>query len=507
MPREIITLQVGQCGNQIGGEFWKQLCLEHGIESGDGTLKELPEQHNIMGNNNNNFGRQQQQLGGQQGVDDRKDVFFYQSDDDRYTPRALLMDLEPRVVNKLAHSNQKLFNPENVFVSPDGGGAGNNWASGFRQGQEHCEQILDMIDREADNSDSLEGFVLCHSIAGGTGSGMGSYLLERLNDHFPKKLVQTYSVFPSWQDQQSDVVVQPYNSLLTLKRLTLNADAVVVLDNTALNRIAVERLRIPNPTVDHLNSLVATIMAASTTTLRYPSYMNNDLIGLLATLIPTPRCHFLMTGYTPIELGGGTGVGTTSESGGMIRKTTVLDVMRRLTQPKNVMVSANTKSGCYISMLNIIQGNNIDPTDIHKALQRIRDKSSLNFIPWGPASIQVALARKSPFVETRHKVSGFLLANHTSMAELFDRLLTQYDLIKKRNAFLDQYRREPMFAESLDEFDSARETVASLVEEYRACERQDYVQYGIQNSGAAAGSDGYQSSSQQQQTGSTARAY
>jgi len=148
MPREIITLQVGQCGNQIGGEFWKQLCLEHGIESGDGTLKELPEQHNIMGNNNNNFGRQQQQLGGQQGVDDRKDVFFYQSDDDRYTPRALLMDLEPRVVNKLAHSNQKLFNPENVFVSPDGGGAGNNWASGFRQGQEHCEQILDMIDRE-----------------------------------------------------------------------------------------------------------------------------------------------------------------------------------------------------------------------------------------------------------------------------------------------------------------------------------------------------------------------
>ena len=44
------------------------------------------------------------------------------------------------------------------------------------------EEIFDMLDREADNSDSLEGFVLCHSIAGGTGSGMGSFLLERLND-------------------------------------------------------------------------------------------------------------------------------------------------------------------------------------------------------------------------------------------------------------------------------------------------------------------------------------
>lgn len=41
---------------------------------------------------------------------------------------------------------------------------------------------MDMIDREADGSDSLEGFVVCHSIAGGTGSGMGSYLLEALND-------------------------------------------------------------------------------------------------------------------------------------------------------------------------------------------------------------------------------------------------------------------------------------------------------------------------------------
>ena len=40
-------------------------------------------------------------------------------------------------------------------------------------------------------------------------------------------------------------------------------------------------------------------MSASTTTLRYPGYMNNDLVGLIASLIPTPRCHYLMTSYTP----------------------------------------------------------------------------------------------------------------------------------------------------------------------------------------------------------------
>lgn len=50
----------------------------------------------------------------------------------------------------------------------------------------------------------------------------------------------------------------------------------------------------------HLCPQVSTIMSASTTTLRYPGYMNNDLIGLIASLIPTPRLHFLMTGYTPL---------------------------------------------------------------------------------------------------------------------------------------------------------------------------------------------------------------
>lgn len=81
--------------------------------------------------------------------------------------------------------------------------------------------------------------MLMHSIAGGTGSGLGSFLLERLNDKFPKKLIQTYSVFPN---NTADVVVQPYNSLLAMKRLANNADSVVVVDNAALTRIVSDRL-------------------------------------------------------------------------------------------------------------------------------------------------------------------------------------------------------------------------------------------------------------------------
>lgn len=70
--------------------------------------------------------------------------------------------------------------------------------------------------------------------------------IQRASDLF---CCRRYSVFPG----KEDVVVQPYNAILTLKRLILNADCVVVVDNTALNRIAVERLQIANPTTTQVN--------------------------------------------------------------------------------------------------------------------------------------------------------------------------------------------------------------------------------------------------------------
>ncbi|THU72836.1 hypothetical protein C4D60_Mb04t16410 [Musa balbisiana] len=343
---------------------------------------------------------------------DRKDVFFYQADDQHYIPRALLMDLEPRVINGIQNSEYRnLYNHENIFVSEHGGGAGNNWASGYHQGVQVVDDIMDMVDREADGSDSLEGFVLCHSIAGGTGSGCRYGFIsigDSKCDHYSKKLVQIYSVFPN-QMETSDVVVQPYNSLLTLKRLTLNADCVVVLDNTALNR------------------------------------------------------------YTPL---------TVERQVNMIRKTTVLDVMRRLLQTKNIMVSsyARTKEASqakYISILNIIQGD-VDPTQVHESLQRIRERKLVNFIEWGPASIQV---------------SGLMLANHTSIRHLFSKYLGQYEKPRKTQAFFDNYRKFPICPQQdndLSEFDESREIIESLVDEYKAWESPDYIKWGMEEQGQAS---------------------
>ncbi|KHJ44260.1 Tubulin/FtsZ family, GTPase domain protein [Trichuris suis] len=133
MPREMIVLQFGQCGNQIGTEFWKSLCSEHGI-SPEGELQS-----------------------DEVDLEDCKEIYFYQADDNRYIPRAVLVDLEPRVIQSIINSSYgKLYNSENIYLSKDGGGAGNNWCSGYSQGKKITEELFDIIDREAENADRLE---------------------------------------------------------------------------------------------------------------------------------------------------------------------------------------------------------------------------------------------------------------------------------------------------------------------------------------------------------------
>jgi tubulin gamma len=113
-------------------------------------------------------------------------------------------------------------------------------------------------------------------------------------------------------------------------------------------------------------------------------------------------------------------------------------------------------------------------------LQRIRERKLANFIPWGPASIQVALSKKSPYLETSHKVSGMMLANHTSIRNLFKTTLDQYKKLRRRDAFMQDYKKEKIFENGLDEFDNAEEVVRNMIEEYAASEKADYIEWGAQ---------------------------
>ena len=77
----------------------------------------------------------------------------------------------------------------------------------------------------------MQGFFFLHSIGGGTGSGLGTYILQDMADLYPSVFRFSTCVFPSEDD---DVITSPYNSMLALNELIDHADCVMPVDNQAL---------------------------------------------------------------------------------------------------------------------------------------------------------------------------------------------------------------------------------------------------------------------------------
>merc|ERR1719433_1380134 len=110
-----------------------------------------------------------------------------------FIARALVVDLEPGTVDVLKASDyNKIFNNDNLIFGANG--AGNNWAKGhYTEGAELVEEVMDKIRIAIEECDAPQGFQLCHSLGGGTGSGMGTLLLLKIRDGYPDRITTTYS--------------------------------------------------------------------------------------------------------------------------------------------------------------------------------------------------------------------------------------------------------------------------------------------------------------------------
>ena len=99
-------------------------------------------------------------------------------------------------------------------------------------GAELVDSVLDVVRKEAEGCDCLQGFQLTHSLGGGTGSGMGTLLISKIREEYPDRIMNTYSVVPS--PKVSDTVVEPYNATLSVHQLVENTDETYCIDNEAL---------------------------------------------------------------------------------------------------------------------------------------------------------------------------------------------------------------------------------------------------------------------------------
>ena len=91
--------------------------------------------------------------------------------------------------------------------------AANNFARGhYTVGKEIIDKVNDRMRKLVDNCDNVQGFVVNHSVGGGTGSGLGALILERMAVDYRKKSKLGFEIYPS--PIINNWVVEPYNALL-----------------------------------------------------------------------------------------------------------------------------------------------------------------------------------------------------------------------------------------------------------------------------------------------------
>jgi hypothetical protein len=98
------------------------------------------------------------------------------------------VDLEPSTIDYIRSGPfGQIFRPENFGYGQIS--ANNNWAKGhYTEGAKFAERVLDSVRREAGSCNCLKGFQLTHSLEGGTGSGLGTLLLSKIREEYPKKM-------------------------------------------------------------------------------------------------------------------------------------------------------------------------------------------------------------------------------------------------------------------------------------------------------------------------------
>ncbi|XP_055094927.1 tubulin beta-6 chain isoform X3 [Symphalangus syndactylus] len=407
--REIVHIQAGQCGNQIGTKFWEVISDEHGIDPAGGYV-----------------GDSALQL-------ERINVYYNESSSQKYVPRAALVDLEPGTMDSVRSGPfGQLFRPDNFIFGQTG--AGNNW---------HC--------------DCLQGFQLTHSLGGGTGSGMGTLLISKIREEFPDRIMNTFSVMPS--PKVSDTVVEPYNATLSVHQLVENTDETYCIDNEALYDICFRTLKLTTPTYGDLNHLVSATMSGVTTSLRFPGQLNADLRKLAVNMVPFPRLHFFMPGFAPL----------TSRGSQQYRALTVPELTQQMFDARNMMAACDPRHGRYLTVATVFRGP-MSMKEVDEQMLAIQSKNSSYFVEWIPNNVKVAVCDIPP---RGLKMASTFIGNSTAIQELFKRISEQFSAMFRRKAFLHWFTGEGMDEMEFTEAESNMNDLVSEYQQYQDATAND----------------------------------
>ncbi|EFJ07882.1 hypothetical protein SELMODRAFT_132773, partial [Selaginella moellendorffii] len=350
--------------------------------------------------------------------------------------RAVLVDMEEGVVNQLLMGNlSELFNSTQLIT--DISGSGNNWAHGHNfYGPKYSGTIIEKVRREAEICSSLQGFFLLHSLGGGTGSGLGSYILELLHDAYPKVFRFSASLFPSTDD---DVITSPYNSVLSIGSLTQHADCVFPIENQALIDIlrkkgqhkcqSSEEKRNKAP-FDAMNALVSSLLLNLTSSMRFEGQLNVDLNEITTNLIPYPRLHYLISSMALFTPKGKLPWHPNQHTKLVNQVFLFSDALSK----DNYLIKSNPLESVYFNCAFLLRGTPCSISDVNESI--VRSSQRLNMIHWNTGGFKVGVCRQPA---SGIPLSLVCLANNTCIRNRLLAMKHSFNMLFRKRVYIHHY--------------------------------------------------------------------
>ncbi|CAL8068205.1 unnamed protein product [Calicophoron daubneyi] len=443
MGGEILTIHLGQAGVQISHALWELVCVEHGITAdGKMTLEASKDENN--------------------NLEEGRNYVFRDVNHEKFVPRALLVDLEPSVVDEIRTGCYRdLWHPLQLITGKED--AASNFARGYySQSRFEMNQVIDRIRILAEQCENMTCFKLLYSANGGTGSGLTSALCERLSDEYGKKYKFATTVYPS--PGYSELMVEPYNALLHSSTNLTFCDCVLLTDNEAMLNVVEDSLRLTHAGFTVPNRVIANAVTAQFLSHRYRflGQQHMHVNELLINLIPYPRIHFPMMAFAPFF----------GPNCNFFEKNSPNELIHSVFDDTNQLLSVSAARRAYISCAMLFRGS-ITPLEAITAVTTIKaDRTSrARFVDWCPTGFKIGInfappvQTKGPNALSLKNASLSMIAGNLSVRDVWTGIGKRFDQLYQKRAYVHWYVAEGM---EEGEFSLAREVIQQLVEDYEA---------------------------------------